>query len=133
MPIGLDHTILEVNDLGESLVFYRDIVGLEHKGKDGPFEGLLITPDLALELYDEWPVEGSRHLAFAMDRATFEATFERIRIAGVAFGDGPSQTDNMKGPSPSSGVHGATDSVYFKDPNGHILEILTYEVETKPQ
>ncbi len=127
MPIGLDHTILEVHDLTESLSFYRDVVGLAYKGKDGPFEGLLITPDLALELYDGWPVEGSRHLAFAMDRATFEATFERVRNAGIAYGDGPSQTENMEGPGPSSGVHGPTDSVYFKDPNGHILEILTYD------
>ena len=127
MPIGLDHTILEVNDLAESLIFYRDVVGLEYKGKDGPFEGLLITPDLALELYDEWPVSGSRHLAFVMDRDTFEATFERVRSNGIAYGDGPSETENMRGPGPSSGVHGSTDSVYFKDPNGHILEILTYD------
>ena len=127
MPIGLDHTILEVHDLAESLSFYQDVVGLEYKGKDGPFEGLLITPDLALELYDEWPVAGSRHLAFAMDRATFDATFERLRSTGTPYGDGPSQTDNMKGPGSSSGVHGSTESVYFKDPNGHILEILTYD------
>lgn len=127
MPIGLDHTILEVQDLEESLAFYRDVLGLEYKGKDGPFEGFLITPDLALELYDEWQVKSSRHLAFSMDRTTFETTFERIRNAGIAYGDGPSQTANMKGPGPSSGVHGVTDSVYFKDPNGHILEILTYE------
>lgn len=53
MPIGLDHTILEVHDLPESLSFYRDILGLEYKGKDGPFEGLLITPDLALDPYEE--------------------------------------------------------------------------------
>jgi catechol 2,3-dioxygenase-like lactoylglutathione lyase family enzyme len=127
MSIGLDHTILEVHDLSESLRFYRDVVGLEYKGKDGPFEGLLVTPDLALELYDGWPVGGPRHLAFAMDRTTFEDTFERVRDAGIAYGDGPSQTENMKGPGPSSGVHGSTDSVYFKDPNGHILEILTYD------
>ncbi|HXV72777.1 MAG TPA: VOC family protein [Acidimicrobiia bacterium] len=127
MPIGLDHTILEVHDLAESLIFYRDVVGLEYKGKDGPFEGLLITPDLALDLYDEWPVAGPRHLAFAMDRATFEDTFERVRNGGIAYGDGPSRTENMKGPGTSSGVHGSTDSVYFKDPNGHILEILTYD------
>ena len=66
-----------------------------------------------------------------MDRATFEATleatFDRLRNAGIAYGDGPSQTENMKGPGPSSGVHGSTDSVYFIDPNGHILEILTYD------
>lgn len=127
MPIGLDHTILEVHDLAESLAFYRDVVGLEYKGKDGPFEGLFITPDLALDLYDEWPVTGPRHLAFSLDRDTFEATFERIRQAGIAYGDGPSHTANMKGPGPSSGVHGPSDSVYFKDPNGHILEILTYD------
>ena len=127
MAIGLDHMILEVEDLAESRTFYRDVLGLEYKGKDGPFEGFWITPDLALELYDEWPVTGSRHLAFSMDRLTFEATFERIRNAGIEYGDGPSQTANMRGPGPSSGVHGLTDSVYFKDPNGHILEILTYE------
>jgi glyoxylase I family protein len=127
MPISLDHTILEVHDLAESLAFYRDIVGLEHKGKDGPFEALLVTPDLALDLYDEWPVRGSRHLAFSMDRSTFDATFDRIREAGIAYGDGPGRATNMKGPGPSSGVHGPTDSVYFTDPNGHILEILTYE------
>jgi catechol 2,3-dioxygenase-like lactoylglutathione lyase family enzyme len=127
MPIQLDHMILEVHDLTESLSFYRDVVGLEYKGKGGPFEGFLITPDAALELYDEWPVVGMRHLAFAMDRATFEVTFERIRNAGIKYGDGPSHTENMKGPGPSTGVHGSSDSVYFKDPNGHILEILTYD------
>ena len=126
--INLDHTILEVHDLAESLAFYRDVVGLEYKGKDGPFEGLLVTPDLALELYDEWPVNGSRHLALAMDRATFEATFQRIRASGIAYGDSPGQTANMRGPGPSSGVHGSTESVYFEDPNGHILEILTYDL-----
>lgn len=127
MPIALDHTILEVHDLAESLAFYREIVGLEHKGRDGPFEALLIGRDSALDLYDEWPVRGARHLAFSMDRDTFAATFERIRDAGIPFGDGPARTTNMKGPGPSAGVHGPTDSVYFEDPNGHILEILTYD------
>jgi catechol-2,3-dioxygenase len=33
----------------------------------------------------------------------------------------------MRGPGRSSGVHGDTDSVYFHDPSGNILEILTYD------
>ena len=45
MPIGLDHTILEVHDLTESLSFYRDVVGLEYKGKDGPFDDSPSAPD----------------------------------------------------------------------------------------
>lgn len=127
MPIRLDHTILEVDDLGESLAFYRDVVGLPHGGTEGPFEVILVNPDLAIDLY-EAPVDSSRHLAFGMDRATFGATFERIRGAGITFGDGPGRAENMKGPGRSSGVHGETESVYFHDPSGHLLEILTYDL-----
>ena len=122
----LDHTILEVTDLAESATFYRDVVGLEARGRSGPFEVMLITPDLALDLMEE-PGPSSRHLAIGMDRATFEATFERIRASGISYGDGPSTATNMRGPGRSSGVHGPTDSVYFHDPSGHILEILTYD------
>ena len=60
-----------------------------------------------------------------MDRASFEAAFERIRAGGYSYGDGPSRPTHMQGPGRSSGIHGATDSVYFHDPSGHLLEILT--------
>jgi catechol 2,3-dioxygenase-like lactoylglutathione lyase family enzyme len=125
VAVNLDHTILEVRNLAESVTFYRDVVGLEHRGRSGPFEVMLITSDLALDLYEEEAT--SRHLAFRLDRPTFERTFARIRGAGITFGDGPSSATNMKGPGRSSGVHGSTDSVYFHDPSGNILEILTYD------
>ncbi len=32
MTVALDHTILEVADLAESVAFYRDVVGFEHRG-----------------------------------------------------------------------------------------------------
>ena len=126
MSVALDHTILDVTDLAESVTFYRDVVGLEHRGRSGPFEVMLITPDLALDLYQD-PAPKSRHLAFRMDRVTFEATFDRIRSSGGTFGDGPSTSRSMQGPGRSSGVHGPTDSVYFHDPSGNLLEILTYD------
>ncbi len=122
----LDHTILEVDDHATSVAFYRDVVGLPHRGRHGPFEVMVVTNDLTLDL-DEVGAAGSRHLAFAMDRAEFEAAFARIREAGVPFGDRPSAPDNGRGPGRSGGTHGSTDSVYFVDPNGHILEILTYD------
>lgn len=124
----LDHTILEVTDLAESVEFYRDVVGLESRGWSGSFEVMLITPDLALDLREE-PEPASRHLAFGMDRAGFDATFDRIRASGTPYGDGPSTPTNMRGPGRSGGVHGATESVYFRDPSGHLLEILTYETK----
>jgi hypothetical protein len=33
----------------------------------------------------------------------------------------------MQGPGLSSGIPGATDSVHFHDPSGHLLRILTYD------
>lgn len=87
---------------------------------------MLVTPDFAIDLH-QVGASTSRHLAFAMDRDTFDATFERIRESGVSYGDGPGRPDNNRGPGHSSGVRGPTDSVYFHDPSGHILEILTYD------
>ena len=99
---------------------------MQHGGAGGSFEVMLITPDLALDLA-AGPAPVTRHLAFGMDRATFEATFERIRAAGRPYGDRPSAPASMRGPGKSTGVHGVTDSVYFHDPSGHLLEILTYD------
>lgn len=123
----LDHTILEVDDHGRSVAFYRDVVGLPHRGSHGPFEVMMITDDLTLDLY-EVGASSSRHLAFAMDRDEFEAAFGRIKAAGISYGDGPGSPTNGRGPGRSGGTHGPTDSVYFHDPDGHILEILTYEL-----
>ena len=127
MTVFLDHTILEVKDRSESVIFYRDILGFDYRGRSGPFDVILVTPDLALDLDEvEVPV-ASRHLAFGMDRATFDATFGRMRNSGTPYGDGPSTPTNMNGPGRSTGVHGDTYSVYFHDPSGHVLEILTYD------
>lgn len=126
MAIRLDHTILGVADADASVAFYRDVVGLEYRGPTSAFEVLLVTPDLALDLreVDEPP---SRHLAFGMDRPDFDAAFERIKASGTPYGDGPSSPANGRGPGRSTGVHGRTASVYFHDPSGHLLEILTYD------
>lgn len=126
MATLLDHTIVDVSDMAASVTFYTEVLGFEHRGRSSGFEVVLVNPDLALDLSLEDAPE-SRHLAFAMDRASFDAAFERIQQGGVTYGDGPHRVDNMRGPGRSSGVHGATDSVYFRDPSGHILEILTYE------
>jgi catechol 2,3-dioxygenase-like lactoylglutathione lyase family enzyme len=125
--VHLDHTILEVDDHGTSVAFYRDVVGMRHRGRHGPFEVMEIDDDLTLDLYAVG-ASASRHLALAMDRHEFDAAFARIKAAGITFGDGPGNPENMRGPGRSGGTHGVTDSVYFHDPDGHILEILTYDV-----
>ena len=56
-----------------------------------------------------------------------DTTFERIRKAGVEYGDAFDQATNMKGPGKADGAHGDTQSLYLFDPNRHLIELLYYE------
>ncbi|MGI9628828.1 MAG: VOC family protein, partial [Longimicrobiales bacterium] len=60
MTVFLDHTIVEVNDLAKSVIFYRDVLGFGHRGRSGSFEVMLVNPDMALDL-DEVEAPVSRH------------------------------------------------------------------------
>ena len=125
MPIALDHLILPVKDASESIAFYTRFLGLRDEGQDGPFSVLRITPTLTLQLAP-WGSDGGEHLAFALEPAEFDATFERIRAAGIPYGDSFHAVGNMQGPGRESGARGAGDAVYFFDPSKHLIEIRCY-------
>ena len=122
----LDHLILRVNDLPESLRFYTEVLGLSHDGERDPFTVLRVTPDLTIQLAP-WGTSGGEHLAFAMPRAEFEAVFRRIREGGIEFGDSFHSVGNGKGPGEEHGSHGSGASLYCFDPNRHLIEIRHYE------
>ena len=126
MPVELDHTILCASDIRSSIDFYTAILGFEYAGRTGSFEVVRVNDHLGLDFQ---PSEkcSSRHLAFVMDPVTFSQVFGRIRDSGMAFGDGPGRSHNMRGPGRSTGTRGITYSVYFQDPNGHHLEIVSYD------
>jgi catechol 2,3-dioxygenase-like lactoylglutathione lyase family enzyme len=122
----LDHMILPVRDADESIEFYRSVLGCDYDGVDGPFSVMRVTPDFVL-LLAPWGTDGGTHLAFAFSKPEFDAAFTRVRDRGIAYGDGPHEADNMKGPGIESGAHGEGAALYFFDPNQHLIEIRTYE------
>jgi catechol 2,3-dioxygenase-like lactoylglutathione lyase family enzyme len=121
----LDHAILVVNDAAESVRFYTEIVGCTAEPDAPPFSVVRVTPDLTLQLAP-WGTEGGTHLAFAMSRAEFDATFARVRDAGIEYGDSFHAVGNMKGPGDEPGARGDGKAVYFFDPNQHLIEIRHY-------
>ena len=125
MPTCLDHTIVSVNGLEESVAFWTRFLGLEDAGRDGPFAVLRVTPSTTIQLAP-WGGEGGQHFAFAMEPAEFEAAFARLREAGVPYGDSFHSVGNGQGPGVESGARGPGKAVYFHDPNRHLLEIRTY-------
>jgi len=121
----LDHLILKVNDLDASVAFYRDILGFAAQGRDGPFTVIRAGDGFQLQLA-AWGTPGLEHYAFAVSRADFEAIFARIKAAGIDYGptfDGVGQ--NRVGAE--AGARGVAPTLYFNDPNRHLLEIRTYD------
>jgi len=122
----LDHLILAVNDVRQSIDFYTRILGLAYDGQREPFSMIRVTPSLVVQLAP-WGTKGGEHLAFSMTRAEFDTVFARIREAGIAYGDSFHAVGNMRGPGEESGAEGMGKALYFFDPSKHLIEIRHYE------
>ncbi|WP_256080642.1 VOC family protein [Massilia sp. YIM B04103] len=124
MPV-LDHMILRVSDPAASVRFYQNVLGFAYEGRLMPFDVLRVNEDFTLDLLAEAPRDPV-HLAFRIDRASFEAVQRRLAGQGIAYGSGP--FDRSGGPvHQSHGARGLADAWYFDDPDGHSIEVRTYE------
>ena len=126
MAARLDHTIVRVNDLDESVAFWTEYLCLTDAGREGPFAVLRVDEACQVQLAP-WGTEGHDHYAFALDAADFDRVFARLREAGVPYGDRFDAADNMQGPGQETGARGPGRTLYFFDPNRHLLEIRSYD------
>lgn len=126
MQVQIDHLILTVNDARESVEFYARILGFVHEGEDGPFSVVRVSEGFTLQLAP-WGTKGGEHLAFAMSKADFERVFARIQAEGLGYGDSFHDVGQQRGPGNENGARGPGPTLYFFDPNKHLLEIRHYE------
>jgi catechol 2,3-dioxygenase-like lactoylglutathione lyase family enzyme len=126
MGVELDHLILAVNDRQESVRFYSEILGLVYDGERDPFSVMRVTPGLTLQLAP-WGTSGGEHLAFAMSPVEFQEAFDRVKQAGIPFGDSFHDVGNMRGPGDEVGSRGPGKSIYMFDPNRHLIELRHYD------
>ena len=119
MPITLNHTIVPARDKEAAAKFFARIFGLEVDGEHGHFAPVRVNDTLTL-LFNEEPSFESHHYAFHVDDADFDAILGRVRKAGLAYGSAPWSLDDGKLNDWNGGR-----GVYFKDPGGHILELMT--------
>ena len=121
----IDHIIVKVNDLQASIAFYVDVLGFSLEGTDGPFTVLRASQELQLQLAP-WGTPGMEHYAFAVSAPDFGNIFNRIKAAGVNFGPTFNSVGTNTGPGEEAGARGLAPTLYFNDPNKHLLEIRTY-------
>lgn len=125
MSMVLDHTIIPVQNQDAAVAFYTSMLGLRDGGRVGHFAVVYVNDSLTLDFRAEESVQ-ARHFAFAMDAEEFDTVFQRLKDAGIAYGDSPWTVGNMQGPGMTHGARGQGKAVYFCDPSGHLLEIKTY-------
>jgi catechol 2,3-dioxygenase-like lactoylglutathione lyase family enzyme len=94
MTITLNHTIVPARDKAAAAKFFADIFGLEG-GPSGHFAPVRINNSLTL-LFDNDDTFESHHLAFHVSDREFDAIFERIKQAKIAFGSAPWNLDDGK-------------------------------------
>ena len=115
----LDHTIVPATDKEASAKFFAKIFGLKYEGPMGHFAPVLVNDSLTLD-FDNSDRFESHHYAFRVSDDEFDAIFQRVKAEGVAYGNGPFTQENMQINTRRGGR-----GFYFKDPNGHSLELLT--------
>jgi catechol 2,3-dioxygenase-like lactoylglutathione lyase family enzyme len=119
VTIVLNHTIVPVRDKTAAAHFFAEIFGLKLKEEGNHFAPVRVNDTLTL-LFDEDTAVRSHHYAFHVSDDEFDAIFARIREAGLAYGSAPWSLDDGKLNDWNGGR-----GVYFKDPNGHVLELMT--------
>jgi catechol 2,3-dioxygenase-like lactoylglutathione lyase family enzyme len=120
MAIELNHTIVPAHDKVASAKFFARIFGLSfEKSAVGYFAPVRVNEALTLDFADSTEV-AIQHYAFKVSEEEFEAIFARIRQEGRVYGSGPYSREDMQINHRSGGR-----GVYFCDPNGHVLELLT--------
>jgi catechol 2,3-dioxygenase-like lactoylglutathione lyase family enzyme len=119
LAINLNHTIVPARDKEASARFFADLFGLEYKGPSGHFAPVRVNDTLTLDFDNRKQFE-SHHYAFHVSDEEFDAILGRVQEAGIAFGSEPWNLGNGKLNSWNGGR-----GVYFRDPDGHVLELLT--------
>jgi catechol 2,3-dioxygenase-like lactoylglutathione lyase family enzyme len=126
VELQLDHCVISVSDRARSNAFYRDVLGAVLVGEAeriasyrfGGQQLNLHGPGLEPSPVALLPVKpGGSDLCFVWP-GPIVAAVEHLSIHGVPIELGPLERP---------GARGVGTSVYFRDPDGSLLELISYE------
>jgi hypothetical protein len=120
MAIELNHTIVAARNKHESAMFLTDLLGLPAPTPFGPFLVVTLSNEVSLDYVDTSADIQPQHYAFLVSETEFDAIFSRIRTLEL-----PYWADPYHEQSGEINHRDGGRGVYFDDPNGHILELLT--------
>lgn len=120
MSVKLNHTIVAARDRRQSATFLAEILGLAAPTSFGPFLVVQLANDVSLDFATSDDPIHPQHYAFLISEAEFDPIFARITARGLTYWADPGRSH----PGEINRRDGGR-GVYFEDPSGHLLEILT--------
>ncbi|MGV6852294.1 MAG: VOC family protein [bacterium] len=120
----IDHIVLTVNDIEETVMFYESVMGMI-KESFGESRVALLFGNQKINLHEyknefepkaKMPTPGSQDLCFITDTDLDEAILH-VKSIGIKV---------IEGPIMRTGAVGKIMSFYFNDPDGNLIEVSSY-------
>lgn len=120
MTVRLNHTIVASRDKKKSALFLSEILGLQPPRTLGHFVLVTVGEDLTLDYVQTEDEIVAQHYAFLVSEAEFDEIFDRIERRNLSYWADPMRRN-------AGAINHWDDGrgVYFEDPDGHLLEVLT--------
>jgi catechol 2,3-dioxygenase-like lactoylglutathione lyase family enzyme len=121
MAVRLNHTIVHSRDPRRAAEFFASLFGLPAPKPFYHFLVVQLANDVSLDFLDAEDMEiQTQHYAFLVSEQEFDAIFGRIKERGLKYWADPTRKQSGK-----INRHDGGRGVYFEDPSGHLLEIIT--------
>jgi catechol 2,3-dioxygenase-like lactoylglutathione lyase family enzyme len=120
VSVQLNHTIVSCRDQQRSAAFLTGILGLPAATRFGHFLVVEADNGVSLDFAETDREITSQHYAFLVGEEEFDAAFGRIREQDLPYWADPGKTRRE-----TVNHRGGGRGLYFEDPDGHLLEIIT--------
>jgi catechol 2,3-dioxygenase-like lactoylglutathione lyase family enzyme len=120
MAIDFNHTIVSARDSAKSAAFLAEMLDLPGPTRWGPFQVVKTDNGANIDFMTVHGEIANQHYAFLVGEAEFDEIFGRIRQRGLSYWADPAQTQQGE-----INHHDGGRGLYFEDPDGHLLEIIT--------
>lgn len=120
MAVQLDHTIVHAHDARASATFFSEMFGLPAPRPFGPFLAVPLANGLTFDFITSPEAFTTQHYAFLVSEGEFDEIYGRIQAWGLEHWPEPSR-ERQGEINHNDGGRG----VYWCDPGGHFLEIIT--------
>jgi catechol 2,3-dioxygenase-like lactoylglutathione lyase family enzyme len=128
MAVELNHTIVHAADPPETARFMSEVFGLPQAEAFSHFLVIRTANGVSLDYTKGEPPIDPEHYAFLVSEPEFDEIFGRVKGRGLSY-----WADPFKQKPGETNTHFGGRGVYFCDPSGHLLEILTRPYGSQPE